>query len=189
MCGRWGGGIHNAHWWVCLKLCPPFFFFQLVSFHLLLRPFFQCQTEKKQLNQKIWGCWWNNQGSEADREGNYGNRKGKLLGQVYYFALYSTHNTLTVVFCALLSLSYIQVKLSVYLQYLRAMGWGYSISVFLIYFIQNVAFIGQNLWLSDWTKDAEEYNNKTYPAWKRDTRVGVFGVLGVVQGNWWQRTK
>uniref|UniRef100_A0A673BAN6 ABC-type glutathione-S-conjugate transporter n=1 Tax=Sphaeramia orbicularis TaxID=375764 RepID=A0A673BAN6_9TELE len=75
-----------------------------------------------------------------------------------------------------------QVKFSVYLQYLRAMGWGYAVIVFVIYFIQNIAFIGQNLWLSDWTNDAETYFNVTYPAWKRDTRVGVFGALGVAQG-------
>uniref|UniRef100_A0A8C7R851 Uncharacterized protein n=1 Tax=Oncorhynchus mykiss TaxID=8022 RepID=A0A8C7R851_ONCMY len=74
------------------------------------------------------------------------------------------------------------VKFSVYLQYLRAMGWGYSTMFFLVYFIQNVAFIGQNLWLSDWTNDAEDYYNKTYPNWKRDTRIGVFGALGVAQG-------
>ncbi|XP_073338250.1 ATP-binding cassette sub-family C member 2 [Pagrus major] len=75
-----------------------------------------------------------------------------------------------------------QVKFSVYLQYLRAMGWGYSVMVFVVYFIQNIAFIGQNLWLSDWTNDAVVYYNKTYPNWKRDTRVGVFGALGVAQG-------
>ncbi|XP_054654514.1 canalicular multispecific organic anion transporter 1 isoform X2 [Dunckerocampus dactyliophorus] len=75
-----------------------------------------------------------------------------------------------------------QVKFSVYLQYLRAMGWGYATMVFLVYFIQNIAFIGQNIWLSDWTNDAVEYYNRTYPTWKRDTRVGVFGALGVAQG-------
>ena len=81
-------------------------------------------------------------------------------------------------------LSDIQVKFSLYLQYLRAMGWGYSVMVFVVYFIQNIAFIGQNLWLSDWTNDAAVYYNKTYPNWKRDTRVGVFGALGVAQGKW-----
>ncbi|KAM6916448.1 LOW QUALITY PROTEIN: ATP-binding cassette sub-family C member 2-like [Xenentodon cancila] len=75
-----------------------------------------------------------------------------------------------------------QVKFSVYLQYLRALGWGYSSLFFLLYFIQNIAFIGQNLWLSDWTNDGVEYYNQTYPTWKRDTRVGVFGALGVAQG-------
>lgn len=81
------------------------------------------------------------------------------------------------------SLSYLQVKFSMYLQYLRAMGWIYSSMVFLVYFIQNIAFIGQNLWLSDWTNDAVDYMNMTYPNWKRDTRVGVFGALGISQGN------
>ncbi|KAJ3610666.1 hypothetical protein NHX12_022758, partial [Muraenolepis orangiensis] len=75
-----------------------------------------------------------------------------------------------------------QVKFSVYLQYLRAMGWGYSALVFLMYTIQNTAFLGQNLWLSDWTNDAVDYYNMTYPNWKRDTRIGVFGALGVAQG-------
>lgn len=75
-----------------------------------------------------------------------------------------------------------QVKFSVYLQYLRAMGWGYAAMVFVVYFIQNIAFIGQNLWLSDWTNDAVDFYNKTYPASMRDTRVGVFGALGVAQG-------
>ena len=79
--------------------------------------------------------------------------------------------------------SLVQVKFSLYIQYLSAMGWVYSSMVFLVYFIQNIAFIGQNLWLSDWTNDAVEYFNMTYPTWKRDTRVGVFGVLGVAQGN------
>ncbi|CAL8256487.1 unnamed protein product [Lota lota] len=75
-----------------------------------------------------------------------------------------------------------QVKFSIYLQYLRAIGWGYSTMMFLMYLVQNIAFIGQNLWLSDWTNDAVDYNNMTYPAWKRDTRIGVFGALGVMQG-------
>ncbi|KAF7646043.1 hypothetical protein LDENG_00194390, partial [Lucifuga dentata] len=75
-----------------------------------------------------------------------------------------------------------QVKFSVYLQYIRAMGCGYTILVFLVYFIQNAAFVGQNIWLSDWTSDSVTYHNMTYPAQKRDTRVAVFGALGVAQG-------
>lgn len=66
---------------------------------------------------------------------------------------------------------------------MRAMGWGYTAVVVVIYFIQNIAFIGQNVWLSDWTNDAIDYHNITYPNWKRDTRIGVFGALGVAQGN------
>uniref|UniRef100_A0A3Q1HY50 ATP binding cassette subfamily C member 2 n=1 Tax=Acanthochromis polyacanthus TaxID=80966 RepID=A0A3Q1HY50_9TELE len=75
-----------------------------------------------------------------------------------------------------------QVKFSVYLQYMRALGWGFTSMAFLVYFLQNAAFVGQNLWLSDWTSDAKRYANTTYPIWKRDQRVWVFGVLGVAQG-------
>lgn len=52
----------------------------------------------------------------------------------------------------------------------------------MFYFIQNVAIIGQNLWLSDWTEDAVEYFNTTYPGHIRDMRIGVFGALGLAQG-------
>lgn len=72
-----------------------------------------------------------------------------------------------------------------YLQYIRAMGWVYTIMAFVIYLIQNVAFIGQNLWLSDWTNDVTLYNSSEYPVWLRDTRVGVFGALGIAQGSSW----
>uniref|UniRef100_A0A8C1P9D2 Uncharacterized protein n=1 Tax=Cyprinus carpio TaxID=7962 RepID=A0A8C1P9D2_CYPCA len=74
------------------------------------------------------------------------------------------------------------VKFSVYLQYLRSMGWCFITWSFLFYFIQNVAFIGQNLWLSDWTEDSVEYFNTTYPNHIRDMRIGVFGALGMAQG-------
>uniref|UniRef100_A0A4W4G035 ABC-type glutathione-S-conjugate transporter n=1 Tax=Electrophorus electricus TaxID=8005 RepID=A0A4W4G035_ELEEL len=75
-----------------------------------------------------------------------------------------------------------QVKFSVYLHYLRAMGWWHASTFVMTYLLQNVAFIGQNLWLSDWTNDSETYTNRTYPADIRDMRIGVFGALGVAQG-------
>ncbi|KAJ8247979.1 hypothetical protein GJAV_G00236800 [Gymnothorax javanicus] len=74
-----------------------------------------------------------------------------------------------------------QVKFSVYLQYFRAMGWGYCSMVLIMYAIQNLGYMGQNLWLSDWTNDAITYANETYPASVRDMRVGVFGALGLTQ--------
>ncbi|XP_053548507.1 ATP-binding cassette sub-family C member 2 [Bombina bombina] len=75
-----------------------------------------------------------------------------------------------------------KVKFSLYMKYLRAMGWGFSFWIFVSYVLQNAAFVGQNIWLSDWTKDAETYFNMTYPVSQRDSRVGIFGVLGVAQG-------
>ncbi|KAM8924619.1 ATP-binding cassette sub-family C member 2 [Pelodytes ibericus] len=75
-----------------------------------------------------------------------------------------------------------KVKFKLYMKYLRAMGWGFSVWIFISYVLQNAAFVGQNIWLSDWTTDAVVYINKTYPASQRDMRVGIFGVLGVAQG-------
>ncbi|KAL1263560.1 hypothetical protein QQF64_006299, partial [Cirrhinus molitorella] len=75
-----------------------------------------------------------------------------------------------------------RVKFSVYLQYLRSMGWCYVSWSFVFYFTQNVAVIGQSLWLSDWTEDSVEYYNTTYPSHIRDMRIGVFGALGLAQG-------
>uniref|UniRef100_A0A8B9TQ59 Canalicular multispecific organic anion transporter 1 n=1 Tax=Anas platyrhynchos TaxID=8839 RepID=A0A8B9TQ59_ANAPL len=75
-----------------------------------------------------------------------------------------------------------KVKFSMYLRYLRAVGWGYSFWVAMGYVAQYVAYVGTNLWLSAWTDDAERYQNQTYPVQQRDLRIGVFGALGVSQG-------
>uniref|UniRef100_A0A8D0HEU4 Uncharacterized protein n=1 Tax=Sphenodon punctatus TaxID=8508 RepID=A0A8D0HEU4_SPHPU len=74
------------------------------------------------------------------------------------------------------------VKFSMYLRYLRAISWGLSTWVFIAYVAQYVAFVGSNLWLSDWTGDSLRYQNQTYPAAQRDLRIGVYGALGVGQG-------
>ncbi|XP_077114465.1 ATP-binding cassette sub-family C member 2 [Ranitomeya variabilis] len=75
-----------------------------------------------------------------------------------------------------------KVKFSVYVKYLRAIGWWYSVTILLTFILQNAAFVGQNMWISEWTSDAVEYYNVTYPVSQRDMRVGVFGALGVTQG-------
>uniref|UniRef100_A0A8C3PSV2 ATP binding cassette subfamily C member 2 n=1 Tax=Calidris pygmaea TaxID=425635 RepID=A0A8C3PSV2_9CHAR len=74
------------------------------------------------------------------------------------------------------------VKFSMYLRYLRAVGLWYSFWVAMGYVAQYVAFVGTNLWLSAWTDDAQHYLNQTYPVEQRDLRIGVFGALGVSQG-------
>uniref|UniRef100_A0A8V5G8F5 Uncharacterized protein n=1 Tax=Melopsittacus undulatus TaxID=13146 RepID=A0A8V5G8F5_MELUD len=75
-----------------------------------------------------------------------------------------------------------RVKFSMYLRYLRAVGLWYSFWVAMGYVGQYVAFVGTNLWLSAWTDDAQRYLNETYPLEQRDLRIGVFGALGVSQG-------
>nr|XP_033799380.1 canalicular multispecific organic anion transporter 1 [Geotrypetes seraphini] len=73
-----------------------------------------------------------------------------------------------------------KVKFSLYLNYLRAVGWCYSFWICANFVGQNAAFVGQNVWLSEWTKDSVDYPNGT-SASQRDMRVGVFGALGVAQ--------
>uniref|UniRef100_A0A8D2LBB2 Uncharacterized protein n=1 Tax=Varanus komodoensis TaxID=61221 RepID=A0A8D2LBB2_VARKO len=75
----------------------------------------------------------------------------------------------------------ITVKLIMYLQYMRAVGWGFSAWILISYILQAAFSIGSNLWLSDWTNDASLYQNETYPASQRDMRIGVYGALGVGQ--------
>ncbi|KAB0390270.1 hypothetical protein E2I00_014382, partial [Balaenoptera physalus] len=75
-----------------------------------------------------------------------------------------------------------QVKFSIYLKYLQAIGW---CSIFFIIFgfvLYSVSFIGSNLWLSAWTRDSKTFNSTNYPASQRDLRVGVYGALGLAQG-------
>nr|XP_025966921.1 canalicular multispecific organic anion transporter 1 [Dromaius novaehollandiae] len=74
-----------------------------------------------------------------------------------------------------------KVKLSMYVRYLRAVGWGFSFFVTMGYLTEYVAYVGTNLWLSAWTDDAQLYLNQTYPPAQRDLRIGVFGALGVAQ--------
>uniref|UniRef100_A0A8C3HDZ5 MRP2 protein n=1 Tax=Chrysemys picta bellii TaxID=8478 RepID=A0A8C3HDZ5_CHRPI len=53
--------------------------------------------------------------------------------------------------------------------------------LFITYVAQYAAFVGSNLWLSDWTDDSLRYWNQTYPTSQRDMRIGVFGALGTAQ--------
>nr|AAS91646.1 multidrug resistance protein 2 [Canis lupus familiaris] len=75
-----------------------------------------------------------------------------------------------------------KVKFSIYLKYLRAIGWYLIFLIIFAYVINSVAYIGSNLWLSGWTNDSKAFNGTNYPASQRDMRIGVYGVLGLAQG-------
>ncbi|XP_034367767.1 ATP-binding cassette sub-family C member 2 [Arvicanthis niloticus] len=75
-----------------------------------------------------------------------------------------------------------KVKFSIYLKYLRAVGWWSILFVIFFYVLYNVSFIGSNLWLSAWTSDSENLNETSYSSSQRDMRIGVFGALGIAQG-------
>ncbi len=64
--------------------------------------------------------------------------------------------------------------------YLRSVGLPISLAIILLYLLNNVASIGANLWLSDWSD--QEYPNNTMPSSDRDLRLGVYGALGLAQG-------
>ncbi|CAG7833091.1 unnamed protein product [Allacma fusca] len=71
------------------------------------------------------------------------------------------------------------VKLSVYLDYFRAAGWGMTILTFLFFlFFQGVS-VGSNMWLTAWSE--EPIVNGTISVSRRDMFLGVYGALGVFQ--------
>lgn len=76
----------------------------------------------------------------------------------------------------------LQVKFSIYLKYLQAVGWCSIFFIVFAYVTSFVALIGSNLWLSVWTSDSKTFNASNYPASQRDMRIGVYGALGLVQG-------
>lgn len=76
----------------------------------------------------------------------------------------------------------LQVKFSIYLKYLQAVGWWSILFIILFYGLNNVAFIGSNLWLSAWTSDSDNLNGTNNSSSHRDMRIGVFGALGLAQG-------
>ncbi|XP_062927402.1 canalicular multispecific organic anion transporter 1 isoform X1 [Mobula hypostoma] len=75
-----------------------------------------------------------------------------------------------------------KVKFEVCWKYFHAIGWLHSMLIVLMHLAQSMAAIGQNLWLSDWTNDANRYINTTDQVTVRDWRIGIFGVLGLAQG-------
>uniref|UniRef100_A0A8C3UVV5 ABC-type glutathione-S-conjugate transporter n=1 Tax=Catharus ustulatus TaxID=91951 RepID=A0A8C3UVV5_CATUS len=105
------------------------------------------------------------------------SRRGTL-----WAARWSPKAVLGVIACSLMGSTGPQVKFSMYVRYLRAVGWCLSFWIVMGYVGQNVAYVGSNLWLSDWTDDSVRYLNQTYPTHLRDLRIGVYGALGVAQG-------
>ncbi|EMP33031.1 Canalicular multispecific organic anion transporter 2 [Chelonia mydas] len=70
------------------------------------------------------------------------------------------------------------VKLTVFWQYMKAVGLVTSLVICFLYGCQNAAAIGANVWLSDWTN--EPVINGTQH--NTSMRVGVYAALGLLQG-------
>uniref|UniRef100_A0A4X2M7C2 ABC-type glutathione-S-conjugate transporter n=1 Tax=Vombatus ursinus TaxID=29139 RepID=A0A4X2M7C2_VOMUR len=72
----------------------------------------------------------------------------------------------------------LQVKLSVFWAYAKAVGLCISVTVCFLYTCQSAAAIGANIWLSDWTN--EPVINGTQS--NTSLRLGVYAALGILQG-------
>ncbi|XP_073695376.1 multidrug resistance-associated protein 1 isoform X1 [Garra rufa] len=71
-----------------------------------------------------------------------------------------------------------RVKLSVFWEYMKAIGLPLSIFSIFLFFCHHLSSLGSNYWLSLWTDDPVV--NNTQP--NRKMRLGVYGALGLSQG-------
>ncbi|XP_067274888.1 multidrug resistance-associated protein 1 isoform X1 [Pseudorasbora parva] len=71
-----------------------------------------------------------------------------------------------------------RVKLSVFWEYMKAIGLPLSIFSIFLFFCHHLSSLGSNYWLSLWTDDP--VINNTQP--NRKMRLGVYGALGLSQG-------
>lgn len=71
-----------------------------------------------------------------------------------------------------------QVKLSVFWDYAKAMGLYTIVATCLLYPGQSAAAIGANVWLSAWTNEAAAGSRQN----NTSTRLGVYAALGILQG-------
>ncbi|XP_071994663.1 multidrug resistance-associated protein 1-like [Engystomops pustulosus] len=74
------------------------------------------------------------------------------------------------------------MKMLVVKKYLQAFGWSWVYLTIIAYVGQNAMAIGQNVWLSKWSTEAKEAKDPAEWTELRDHRLGVYGVLGFVQG-------
>ncbi|KFW92975.1 Canalicular multispecific organic anion transporter 2, partial [Phalacrocorax carbo] len=73
---------------------------------------------------------------------------------------------------------FLQVKLTVFWQYVKAVSPVISLVICFLYCCQNAAAIGANVWLSDWTNEPVINGTQHNTA----MRIGVYAALGLLQG-------
>ncbi|KAH9518524.1 Multidrug resistance-associated protein 1 [Bulinus truncatus] len=74
-----------------------------------------------------------------------------------------------------------RVKLSVFMEYVKAVGALLSAVIMIFYILYNSASIYSNIWLSEWSNDARNPNISANED-NRNMRLGVYGALGIIQG-------
>ncbi|XP_075701953.1 ATP-binding cassette sub-family C member 3 [Rhinoderma darwinii] len=71
-----------------------------------------------------------------------------------------------------------RVKMTVFWQYIKAVGLAVALFICFLYCCQNASAIGANVWLSDWTNEPVINGTQQNTQW----RVGVYAALGLLQG-------
>ncbi|CUT98873.1 multidrug resistance associated protein 1 [Echinococcus multilocularis] len=83
-----------------------------------------------------------------------------------------------------------RVKLVVFWMYIRNMGLGLFLGGVLFLFFTQIAWLGNNIWLADWSNDASKFVNNTGVSSNQTTvqpmksvglRLGVYAVIGMCQ--------
>ncbi|NXW59282.1 MRP3 protein, partial [Eurystomus gularis] len=95
-----------------------------------------------------------------------------------FFSSSSLNSQLCKLYKAALVCVILQVKLSVFWQYVKAVGPIISLVICFLYCCQNAAAIGANVWLSDWTNEPVINGTQHNTA----MRIGVYAALGLLQG-------
>lgn len=74
------------------------------------------------------------------------------------------------------------VKWEVYKHYLKSIGIGLTLLTLVLNMVFQGFSIGSNMWLSAWSTDSEIVVNNVTNTAKRDLYLGVYGALGIGQG-------
>ena len=76
------------------------------------------------------------------------------------------------------------VKKSVFVTYFKACGYGFTFFAILSFLLASTAQVVSNLWLGDWSNDANlnsTVNLTRNPTEQRNYRLGVYAILGILQ--------
>ncbi|XP_055346894.1 uncharacterized protein LOC129594288 [Paramacrobiotus metropolitanus] len=71
------------------------------------------------------------------------------------------------------------VKWNVYMMYLKQVTFPVAMGVLVLHIFSNASAVGTNVWLGEWSEDSIQGRNSTA---MRDFRLGIYGLLGAVQG-------
>ena len=78
----------------------------------------------------------------------------------------------------------LQVKLKVFMFYVKAVGYILSAVILFFNVVFEVISRSADVWLSKWTNDVTTFTNGTMDTEQRNMRLFVYAGIGVLQGTW-----